>query len=234
MSNGWDESAEGWIEQMDRHDYVRYRVMDRQVRELFGDVAGKRVLDAGCGEGRASRMLGEMGADVVGLDLCRPLVEAAVARGADGAYVRGNAEKLPFGDSSFDAVLSYIVLLDIPDYRAAVKEMARVLKPGGKVVYVNLQAFATSPGQGWVKDEDKKRLYFPVDHYSFEHGSWAEWGKIKIANYHRPLADYFQAFLDAGLKLKQFREPLPDWDEWPFDADYIRVPWAYITEWTKG
>lgn len=218
---------------MDDHDYIRHRVMDRRVHEVMGDVSGLSVLDLGCGEGRFCRQLSERGAVVTGFDLTLPLVERAVSLDAGGRYFRGNAEAMALRSGVFDWAVSYIMLLDVPDYRACIGEIARVLKPGGRLVYVNLQAYCTSPGQSWVRDEEGKDLYFPIDHDAFEHGSWAEWRDIRIANYHRPLGAYMTAFLSAGFKLVRFEEPLPDWSEWGYDSRYARVPWAHLMEWVK-
>lgn len=230
-NHGWEESAEAWTAQVDGHDYIRDRVTDRFVHEMMGNVHGLSILDVGCGEGRFCRQLAQRGGLVTGLDLTRRLIEEARERG-QADYVRGNGEALPFLSSRFDWVVSYIALLDIPDYRAAIDEMVRVLKPGGRLAYVNLQAYCTT-GAGWTDFGSGSRDHFVFDHYAYEHGSWAAWGDIRVANYHRPLSAYFSAFLGSGLRLVRFAEPLPDWDLWGYDARYARVPWAHVMEWEK-
>lgn len=218
---------------MDRHDYIRHRVTDRRLFEVMGDLEGLSVLDAGCGEGRFCRMMRERGAEAVGVDMTGPLIREARERDSDGRYVRGNAEVLPFADGVFDAVVSYLVLLDVGDYRSAIREAARVLKPGGRLFYVNLQAYCTCTPNGWEKDEKGNRLRFVMDDYGYEHGSWVGWNDIRIANYHRPLANYMSAFLEAGFRMVRFEEPLPDWGEWGWDNHYARVPWVHLVEWVK-
>jgi ubiquinone/menaquinone biosynthesis C-methylase UbiE len=80
------------------------------------------VLDVGCGEGRFCRQLAALGAKTVGLDLVRELVREARARQPDGAFVEGSGEALPFRESCFDLVISYVTLVDIPDFRKAISE----------------------------------------------------------------------------------------------------------------
>src|SRR4029078_12912166 len=94
-----------------------------------------RVLDLGCGEGRFCRMLGERGARTIGIDPVGDMIaEAALRHVQGGVYLRSIAETLPFVDECFDVAVSYITLVDIPDFRRAIRECARVLRQGGKLV----------------------------------------------------------------------------------------------------
>lgn len=211
MDNGWEVSAQAWVDSIgERGDWGREHVLDPV---MIGRIAGrsfKRALDVGCGEGRFCRMLKQAGVAATGIDPTPQLLDLARRRDPAGDYRFGRAEQLEFGDGSFDLVVSYITLVDIPDFRAAVREMARVLKPGGSLLLANLTGF-TSAGaeQGWVKDAEGKRLHFPVDRYLEEFPFWFEWSGIRIENWHRPLSAYMAAFLAAGLTLTFFAEPAP-------------------------
>lgn len=113
-------------------------------RNYFPMQAGQRVLDLGCGEGRhviAACALD--GVDAVGVDLslndlttARERMREFRGETADDSalflLLAGDALRLPFADASFDAVICSEVLEHIPDYRSAVMEIARVLKPGGR------------------------------------------------------------------------------------------------------
>jgi 2-polyprenyl-6-hydroxyphenyl methylase/3-demethylubiquinone-9 3-methyltransferase len=104
--------------------------------EQLGSLDGRRVLDAGCGGGLVARELAAAGAEVVGVD--RSLGSLGVARRAVGTRFRpaqGRLERLPFADGSFDAVVAADVLEHLPDLPAAVTELARVLAPGGSLVF---------------------------------------------------------------------------------------------------
>lgn len=94
---------------------------------------GDRVLDAGCGTGRNFSLLAAAGVTALeGCDLsARSLVKAA-KRGARVA--QADAERLPYRDASFDRVLSTYVLTSVANWRRALEELVRVLKPGGRLV----------------------------------------------------------------------------------------------------
>lgn len=233
----WNASAQAWIAHIDRGDVNREAVLDPAILTLLGHVEGVRVLDVGCGEGRFCRILRQQGASVIGLDPTTPLLEEARRRDPDGTYVEGHAEKLPFENETFDVVISYVALIDVADYRQAIREMARVAKPGGRLVVANLNSFATSVPSGWVRDGEGNRLHFPVDNYSQERPEWVEWAGIRIINWHRPLSAYMSAYLECGLVLKSFQEPVPSpvaLDKYPKAEDYFRVPYFNLMEWRKG
>ena len=90
-----------------------------------------RVLDVAAGTGSITRLLAERGADVISLDQSDQMLSQAVARGATG--VRATAEALPFPDQSFDRVTFGYLLRYVADVPAALVELARVLRPGGRI-----------------------------------------------------------------------------------------------------
>src|SRR5436190_10850425 len=104
------------------------------------DVRGcKRILDAGCGNGRYSRfLLREADADAIitGFDLSRKMLERARKRlGSDRVtHVAADLTRLPYADATFDAAVSGWVLEHLPDPRPGLRELARVLGPGGKLL----------------------------------------------------------------------------------------------------
>ncbi len=101
-----------------------------------GSLQGKRVLDAGCGMGRYLKVAAELGAKVVGIDLSES-VQAAKEL-ATGPNVRGFARadllQLPFRESSFDHIYSIGVIDHTPDPKRVFLELAKLLKPGGRIV----------------------------------------------------------------------------------------------------
>jgi len=139
-SEHWDRAAERYSafvrEGRDEHG----RIYEPAVRELLGEVAGKRVLDAGCGEGRWARELAQSGALVTGIDGSGELIRLAREGAADhqghmNFLVGDLLASLPFPDDCFDLVLANMVLMDIPRIDAAVSEVARVLVPDGASVF---------------------------------------------------------------------------------------------------
>ena len=236
MDNGWPASADAWIADMGEHgDFGRRYVLDPVMLPRALSRSPRKALDVGCGEGRFCRMLTRHGIDVTGIDPTPALIAAARSRDGDGAYVEGTGERLPFGDAAFDLVISYLSLIDIPDIKTAIPEMARVLKPGGALLIANLNSFNTACGDiGWMKDASGQRIGYPVDNYLQERSMWIEYRGIRIVNHHRPMSAYMHALIGAGLHLVYFDEPGPSADTpMPRAADYRRVPWFLVMEWMK-
>jgi ubiquinone/menaquinone biosynthesis C-methylase UbiE len=101
--------------------------------EALAARAGDRVLDVGCGTGRNFPMLAKGGAGALhGCDLSGRSLARAAKRGA--SVVQADAERLPYRDASFDRVLSTYVLTSVADWRRALEELCRVLRPGGRLV----------------------------------------------------------------------------------------------------
>lgn len=236
MDNGWETSASAWIADMGEHgDFGRRYVLDPVMLPLALQRKPKRALDVGCGEGRFCRMLKAEGVETIGIEPTPSLLARARERDSAGEYVEGRAEALPFSDASFDLVVSYLTLIDIPDIRAAIPEMTRVLKPGGALLIANLNSFNSAcADDGWVKNDKGERLHYRVDNYLTEHDVWIEYRGIRIRNHHRPLSTYMQLLLGQGLQLTHYDEPMPT-PEAPAAkiASYKRVPWFLVMEWLK-
>jgi len=238
MNSGWDSSALAWIESMgeqgDRGDWGRQHVLDPVMMARIAAGRFRKALDVGCGEGRFCRMLRAAGVKATGIDPTARLIEVAKQRDPKGDYRLGRAEQLDFAEASFDLVVTYITLIDIPDFRAAIAEMARVLKPGGSLLMANLTGFTSAcADRGWVKDASGEHLHYPVDRYLDEFPFWFEWSGIRIENWHRPLAAYMNAFLENGLTLKVFDEPPAVSGAEVHRERQRRVPWFVVMEWQK-
>jgi SAM-dependent methyltransferase len=105
--------------------------------EACGVRAGQRVLDVAAGTGNAAIPAALAGADVTASDLTPRLLDVgrklAADRGAELAWVEGDAEDLPFGDAAFDTVLSCVGVMFAPLHRVAAAELLRVCRPGGTI-----------------------------------------------------------------------------------------------------
>lgn len=231
MTNGWDASAAAWIAAMgDLGDFGRRYVLDAPMLERARRGAYGSALDVGSGEGRFCRMLQALGVRTVGIDPTEALVARARELDPAGDYRVGIAERLPFDDHSFDLVVSYLSLVDIPDLGAALPEMARVLRPGGALLIANLTGFTTAGmvfGGRRPRGADKRAGYLD------EHVSEVSWADIRIQNWHRPLATYMTGLLDAGLVLRHFSEPSPHGGPPEKVRRYLKAPYFLIMEWGK-
>jgi ubiquinone/menaquinone biosynthesis C-methylase UbiE len=108
-----------------------------QVAEALDIQAGWRVLDVATGSGNGALAAARLGAETVGVDYVPALLERGrrrvEAEGLDVVLVEGDAEALPFGDGEFDAVTSVFGSMFAPDHERAAAELARVVRPGGKI-----------------------------------------------------------------------------------------------------
>lgn len=122
---------------------------------------GHRVLDVGCGPGRHSRALAELGCEVVGLDISAAFLAAA----GPGRWVRADARRLPFAPGSFDAAISLCQggfgLLGGHDDAAVVGQMASVIRPGGRLA---LSAFSAYFALRYLEDGDAFDAATGVNH----------------------------------------------------------------------
>lgn len=117
---------------------VTEAIEQRLILKLMGDLKGLCVLDVGCGDGVLTCAATSRGALATGVDPDPAMLNAARARaeraGANADFMDGRIEQLPFNDASFDVVAAITVLCFVDDASAAVREMARVLRPGGRLV----------------------------------------------------------------------------------------------------
>jgi 2-polyprenyl-3-methyl-5-hydroxy-6-metoxy-1,4-benzoquinol methylase len=122
-----------------RYDSRKYALINRWnprnleiIRDWVAPAPGDRVLDVGCGKGHLVKALSELGIDSVGIDLNPNAADVAVV-----PRVRTmSAISLDFDDGSFDAVVSFHAIEHIPPVEDVLREMARVVKPTGKVLLV--------------------------------------------------------------------------------------------------
>jgi ubiquinone/menaquinone biosynthesis C-methylase UbiE len=169
---------------------------------LAGDVAGLKVLDAGCGSGPLAEALRAKGAVVSGFDLSPAMVDLARARLGDDADLRvaDLGAPLPYPDDAFDLVVASLALHYVEDWASALAELRRVLKPGGRltVSIIHPTVYAVV-----YPDAD----YFALTQYSedYEYGDETVW----MTYWHRPLQDVLNAFIGAGFTIKAVTEPPP-------------------------
>ncbi|MDP9225868.1 MAG: class I SAM-dependent methyltransferase, partial [Actinomycetota bacterium] len=132
MASRWEEQAKNWLKWARAPGHDAYWRYSASFFALLPPPMGI-TLELGCGEGRVVRDLAARGYAVIGLDLSSLLVRYAAEADQDGIYLRADAQHLPFHDRTFHLVVAYNSLMDIEDMPQAVREAARVLRPGGQL-----------------------------------------------------------------------------------------------------
>ena len=188
---------------------------EEQILPLAADLlAGyARVLDVGTGEGQVARLAVAGGASlVVGVDPTANQVAEAARRGGGPHYARSGADALPFASGSFDAVVACLVFEHIESVDAAIGEVARALRPGGRFAFFLNHPLLQTPGSGWIDDQvlDPPEQYWRIGPYLVEDNSVEEVEKdVFIPFIHRPMSRYVNAMAEAGLTLRRMLEPAP-------------------------
>lgn len=176
--------------------------VDRALRDLLG--AGDGVcLEIGCGTGAHADSVRDLGRQPVGVDL-----SAGMLRHARGRLpaARGDAGRLPFGTGSLPAVIAVMVHTDMPGYPAVLREVARVLRPGGVFVHVGVHpCFCGGFADRGDTDAVVIRPGYLDRHWTTQ--SWTDQGlRDKVGAAHWPLPALLNAFPAAGLTLERFAE----------------------------
>ena len=189
---------------------------------LLGPVSGRRVLEVGCGAAPCARWLRSEGAEVVAFDLSRRQLEhvrAAEARtGIAVPYLQADVSALPFADRSFDVACSAFGAIPfVVDSARAMREVARVLRPGGRWV------FSVTHPIRWIFPDDPGPAGLAAVQSYFDRSPYVERderGAVTYFEQHRTLGDRIAEIVGAGLTLTALIEPpWPDghdqeWGQW--------------------
>lgn len=170
------------------------------------------VLDVGCGEGQVGRLAGRVpGVErVVGVDPTQAQVEEAKRRGGGVRVGRADAAALPFSAGSFDAVVACLVFEHIEAVDESISEVGRVLRPGGRFLFLLNHPLLQTPGSGWIDDTILEEQYWRIGPYLLEDESLEEVAKgVWIPFIHRPLSRYVNAMAASGLLVTRMDEPAP-------------------------
>jgi SAM-dependent methyltransferase len=164
------------------------------VHALIDETTPGRALDAACGTGRHARKLADAGHEVVGVDVSPEMLERARAGLPQATFHEGDLRALDEPDASFDLVVCGLALAHLPDVGAGVAELARVLRPGGRLVVSVLHPFQAQ--LGW--------------HAPF---TGADGRRGFVREHPHTHAGYLAAFRASGLELRDCAEPLLTADE---------------------
>jgi SAM-dependent methyltransferase len=209
----WEESAAWWQREFTDGADPEYteQILPMAAEHLAG---AAEVLAVGCGEGQLARLAaGVPGVRrVVGVDPTWAQIAEARRRGGGPAYARATASALPFPNGAFDAVVACLVFEHIGDADAAIAEVGRVLRPGGRFLFFLNHPLLQAPNSGWIDDQtlDPPEQYWRIGPYLVEDVTVEEVAKgVFIPFVHRPLSRYVNAMAAAGLFVTRMEEPAP-------------------------
>ena len=228
MRGWWDEQADDYYAEHGRFlgdaDFVwGPENLREDAAGLLGDVGGRDVLEIGCGAAQCSRWLVQRGARPVAMDLSAgQLRQGQVLSARTGIappLVQADAQRLPFADASFDLACSaYGAVPFVADSAAVMREVARVLRPGGRWVFSTTHpfrwCFLDDPGPGGLVVEAS---YFDRRAYVEEDAT----GAAAYVEHHRTFGDRVREIVAAGLVLDDVVEP-----EWPDGHDQAWAQWS--------
>lgn len=212
LRDAWEGHAANWTRWAREPGHDTYWRFHRDAFLASLPEAGRLTLDLGCGEGRVTRDLRDLGHRVVGVDVSPSMV--AAARDADpmGEYVEADAAELPFEEDAVDLVVAFMSLMDMDDMPGAVREIARVLEPGARLVAAVVHPM-NSAGQ-FVPREGDDDAPLVIESY-LERRSYTDHLEraglsMTFTSIHFTLEDYSRALEAAGFLVEQVREVYDD------------------------
>jgi SAM-dependent methyltransferase len=190
---------------------------------LLGDVSGLRILEVGCGSAPCARYLADAGATVVAFDLSAGMLgyaqAAALRTGVTVPLVLADVCELPFADGAFDIAFSAFGAVPfVADSAAAMREVARVLRPGGRWVFS-----ATHPMR-WAFPDDPGPAGLTAIQSYFDRSPYVEVDEDGVPAYvehHRTMGDRIRELVAAGFVVEDVIEP-----EWPDGFTGVWGQWS--------
>jgi SAM-dependent methyltransferase len=225
VARAWDENAEQWVRHV-RAGWDRYRedFNNPMFLAFLPELAGRAVIDLGCGEGRNTREFARRGARLSGVDLSAKMIAAAIAAEAEEplgiSYVVASFSDLttlPAG--SFDLAVSTMALMDSPDFAGAAREAWRLLRPGGGFYFSVLHPCFITPQQKWLRDEAGEEIGFRVgeyfsddvhiDRWRFTSAPEEDGDLFAIPRFPHRMETYINGLCAAGFRILKIQEPRP-------------------------
>jgi len=214
--NEWDNSSKAYTDlRLKGLDSYEELVNYPSIKRLLGNLKGKKLLDAGCGTGEFTYMLGKEGADAVGCDGAKQLINICKENFPKTKFeVCDLTKKLKYKNDSFDLILNKYVLMFLEKPEFVLKEFKRILKKDGKLVISIAHPtywlhYWMSGYWGLKKREGFSDMegYFKIKKFSF---SIKGDKNLKFTFIHRPLNYYLNLFIREGFVIDEIDEPIPN------------------------
>jgi len=224
----WNKNASHWSKGLSSgEDLTREKFGLPAFIEFIGGVDKKKLLDAGCGDGEITRVLGRKGAHATGVDFSQKMIEIArLKESEDPLKIRYHVSSIVnmkglLKSSSFDAIISYMVLCCCENLSAFFDQAYTLLKPQGDLfIAVPHPCFNNRPVE-WIKDASGKASKIACEMYHDEDPyvrSWdfasnlysnGETPKMKEVRYPWRLTTYINTLREAGFSIEKILEPVP-------------------------
>lgn len=186
------------------------------IRALLPGLAGKRIVDLGCGFGWASRWMREQGAtSILGIDLSENMISRAKAITSDEAitYRIADLETLELPEAAFDFAYSALTFHYVRDFERLVRMVRRSLAPGAEFVFtIEHPIFMAAARPRWFEDEDGRKTW-PVNRYAVEGERRTDWFVKGVVKYHRTVGTTLNALIHAGFTIKAVEEFAPSLEQ---------------------
>jgi len=222
----WEENAETWTRHA-RAGYDIYRdgLNTPAFLDMLPPIQGLTGLDIGCGEGFNTRQLARLGARMQAIDIAptfiRHACETETAEPLGIEYSVADATDMPFTTDSFDFATAFMSMMDMADHGIALREAARVLRPGGFLQFSILHPCFVPPHRKVMRNPDRTTRaievggYFDttdgrIDTFRFENLPDEERERsqpFRVPRFHRTLSGWVELIVDAGLVIERFSEP---------------------------
>jgi ubiquinone/menaquinone biosynthesis C-methylase UbiE len=161
VTEHWDRRAGLYNNSISRDysDQRSFRAWKKVYAEAIGEGSG-RLMDCGCGPGTVTMYISDLGYDITDYDQSAEMLKNARKNAEtlhiDAEFVQGNAEDMPFEDGTFDIIVSQNMLWTVPHPEKVLSEWYRVLKEGGRIVYID---------GDWFNDPKKTKFRMKVSHF---------------------------------------------------------------------
>jgi SAM-dependent methyltransferase len=226
VAHYWEANAETWTRHA-RAGYDIYRdgLNTPAFLDMLPPVHGLSGLDLGCGEGSNTRELVRLGARMHAIDVAPTFIryarDAERAEPLGIAYLVADATDLPFASGSFDFATAFMSMMDMADHGAALREAARVVRPGGFLQFSILHPCFVPPHRRVLREPNGTTRaieiggYFDatdgrIDAFRFENAPQEERDKTEpflVPRFHRTLSGWVHLIVKAGLVIERFGEP---------------------------
>jgi ubiquinone/menaquinone biosynthesis C-methylase UbiE len=225
----WESNALAWTA-LSRQGWDVYRdaLNTPAFLALLPEISGLAGLDIGCGEGHNTRLLAARGARMAGVDIVPAFIESGREMDCKNPlgirYVIGDGQHLPIGSERFDFATAFMSLMDMPEPETALREVWRILRPGGFLQFSITHPCFFPPHRRQLRDERGSpyavelsryfdRIDGEIDRWIFSAAppdAQAAYPPFEIPRFHRTLSEWLNAIVDAGFTVERIAEPQAD------------------------